>query len=880
MKGTGVLFERDENLQAILTAFAAVPEGGGQMVQICGEAGMGKSTLIDAALSRLAGQGSTATGYCDPLATPRPLGPVRDIAAALCPPDRHDVQDTWYFDGLITEFLTSKRPLILVLEDLHWVDERTLDWLIFMGRRLTMLPVLILCSFRDTEVHATHPLRTALGSIPARRKTQVDLAPLSRDAVRQMAETGGLSADRLLEITGGNPFFLTEMLAHADDPGDVPHSIADAFNARLNRMPPEVVGLLEEAACWPRTIPHWSLQQDQAVLSAAVEQGLLVPAKGGMTFRHELARLAIYDRLPAPRRIEAHGHFLARLTEDATAERSLDLILHHALGAQNDEMILRYAPQAAEQAATLGAHREAADFFAHALQRAGQLQPEISAEIHERWAYESGLSRAMDTEVIAAREHALALWQALGRTDRAGENLRWLSRIHWYRGESEKAEQRIHQALDLLNTEGPSPAKAWAFALRAQYFMLKDHMGEAIDWGQRAIALAREIGDDEILVHALNTTGSAMLFRGDLEGEALLRQSLSLALEHGFHEDAARVYTNLSECLIELRALARADALIEAGIAFDSGHDLDSWTYYLVGRKAQLRFEQDRYEDTIRIARDVLARENLTLLMRMPALICLARALIRLGDATADTVLSEALEAAERIGEPQYIVPLLVAEIERAILTNAPDRTGVAEQRLAGIDPAQLSPRKRGEVLFWLHIAGRGGRNAAPDALPAPFRHLLEGRDEAAHTALLDEGSAYLAAWLRLISDRPGAMAEADRAFRTFGTLAARRFLRNRPGAEHQALPPIERGPYRAARAHPYGLTAKEQIVLGHLVEGRSNAAIAEAMNRSRRTVENHISTILSKLQVKNRIEVLLRVKSEPSILAAQTTPKDGGTPD
>ncbi|MEP2679364.1 LuxR C-terminal-related transcriptional regulator [Tateyamaria sp.] len=330
-------------------------------------------------------------------------------------------------------------------------------------------------------------------------------------------------------------------------------------------------------------------------------------------------------------------------------------------------------------------------------------------------------------------------------------------------------------------------------------------------------------------------------------------------MREGLHEQAARVYTNLSECLVEFRALDAAADLLDEGIAFDIAHDLDSWTYYLVGRKAQLSFERDLYEEALAIAKDVLRRDNQTLLMRMPAMIIQARAKIRLGHDDAAVCLQQAVDAAEKIDEPQYLVSIRIAQLEAAVLAHD---TGAVIAGMDTLSQDSLSPRKRGELLFWAQLLGRLPDWHIDDDLPDGFRLALKQNWTEAATAFAQEQSSYLKAWAL---GNTNAAQEADDLFAQIGAVAARKALRQLALSELAALP---RGPYRATRQHPYGLTKKEQVVLGLITEGESNAQIAEHLSRSQRTIENHVSSILSKLRCKNRLEVVLRVQREGWILA------------
>lgn len=872
-----VFLEREENLQQLRDLEELVRRSGGRIAFVCGEAGIGKSTLIERYVSTLGSGQRQAMGLCDPLHAPRPLGPVQDMAFQLFGPVAEGTLEDACFGGFVQKLQAQPVPVVLVMEDLHWVDDRTLDWLKFLGRRIAALPVFLICSYREDEVGPDHGLRSAIGNIPAGRKTRMPLAPLSLDAIRKLDFANRYEPEKLLEVTGGNPFFLTEMAAETAPDGEMPLSVADALDARFNGLPAPVMRFLETVSCWPGVIPFACLQaldkeERLAGPELALQRHFLVDAGRGYKFRHELVRQAAYSRLLPHHKIAAHELFLKGLLA-LPEDPPLDMVVHHAQGAQREDILVEYAPRAARQAAGFGAHREAARYLEYAKDLVQQDQDEQAADILESWAYEAGLSQAIDEEVIAAQQAALAIWKKAGRAVRVGENLRWLSRFVWYRGEGELAEDYIRQAIEALEGEAPSAATAKAYALRAQFFMLQDLMEDAVLWGEKALAVELRFPDLETRAHALNTVGSAKLFRWDRDGEALLRDSLSLSLAHGFHEQAARVYTNLSECLIELRDLDAAETLLEEGIAFDLAHDLDSWTYYLIGRKAQLRFEQDRYDEAAAIARDVLEQENQTLLMRLPALLILARSLIRLGEAEGQEILQRALEGAEKIGEPQYLAAAWTAALELAVLSADEEAARDLHGKAGALGEDLLSPRKLGEWLFWSRLAGQTVAVDLARKAPDPFRRMLQGEAALAADQFSAEGAAYLSAWSLTLLKDAAFQQKADGIFSQIGAQAARKSLRRMIGGDRAgevALPKLARGHYGAARRHPYGLTGKEQMVLRHLVDGKSNRAIADELSRSPRTVENHVASILSKLQAQSRLEVILKARNEPSLLAVQ----------
>ena len=902
------LVEREAPMRALHQAWLDAQGQGGQIVLLVGEAGIGKSALIQAFLAQLPDSAAAVTGWCDPLHTPRPLGPIRDLARGLLGPERGAPDEARHFDGMLRRL--ARRPRgpnrvhVLVIEDLHWVDQRSADWLHFIGRRIVSLPLLIVGSCRDGTRARGHPLDAVVGGLPVARVRRIELSPLTPRGVGQLsrlAARGGraVDADRVAAVhrlSAGNPFFVHELLQQqawqpAADPVALPPTVAAAVLARVAHQPRPLQGLLALVACSPGGMSLTALQRvasaaEAAQLDDALDERLLQLLARRVQFRHELIRLAVLEHLPPTARQALHRRLLDALLAQPSDAQALDLIVHHARGADAVDVLLTHAPRAAEKAAAFGAHREAAEHLSAAVAAAAGAAPEVAAAVLERWAYEASLAHGTDESMLGARREAMRLWRQAGRQDKVGDNLAGLARMHRYRGESAQAQACIEQAAALLAAQPPSAEQGRTFALRAQFCMLQGRMDDAQDWAQRALRVAEHVGDAPTRAHVLNTLGTAQMLSGDPEGEAPVRESLALSLQHGLQEHAARAYTNLVEGLMALRDLARADAMASEGLAFDTAHDFGRWIDYLVGRQAQLRFEQERYTEALTMAESLLARPQDLSLMRLPALIARACASLRLGDAAAPEAMAQALAVAEQVHEPQDLLVLRIAQIEAAALTACPAQAQAAVQWLAGLSPQVLSPRRRGEWDFWQRLAGAEGP-APADPLPAPFALARAGQFEAAAQAFDAEGATYLAAWSRVAAARairhvhgteqsqglassPVALAllhQADAGFTRLQAQAARAALRRDSGWPASPPGPGTRGPYAAARGHAYGLTAREQQVLQLVAAGSDNAAIALRLKRSRRTVENHVSAVLSKLQARNRLELLLRAQHEPWIL-------------
>ena len=189
------------------------------------------------------------------------------------------------------------------------------------------------------------------------------------------------------------------------------------------------------------------------------------------------------------------------------------------------------------------------------------------------------------------------LWQALRRTDKAGDAQRWLSRLHWVAGHKLEAEHHANQAIALLSELAPGHELAMAFSNKSQLHMLAWEEAPAIEWGERAIALAERLGDDEILVHALTNVGSAGFVADFDAGEALLLRALAIARGHEMHDHAARCYSNLVSAAVQLHLYAKAQHWLEEGLAYTTGRDVDYHSTYLRGWQAQLFFEQGRWAE-------------------------------------------------------------------------------------------------------------------------------------------------------------------------------------------------------------------------------------------------------------------------------------------
>lgn len=242
-----VLLERQEHLTLLDAALVASRNSGGRVVQVHGEAGIGKTSLLRLFQRRLAGQGRMILGQCENLSTPEPLGALRDMAAALggqlpglladAAPHLDIFAAVLDAIGTVSQMSgpdgSRVPPTVLVFDDVHWTDAATLDLITFLGRRLDKVQGLLVMTYRDDELDRRHPLWSVLGSLPSRSTHRVPLPPLSRAAVDLLARQDATSRD-IFALTRGNPFFVSELLA---SPGkDLPTTLREATWARASAL--------------------------------------------------------------------------------------------------------------------------------------------------------------------------------------------------------------------------------------------------------------------------------------------------------------------------------------------------------------------------------------------------------------------------------------------------------------------------------------------------------------------------------------------------------------------------------------------------------------------------------------------------------------------
>ncbi|MFJ3672811.1 helix-turn-helix transcriptional regulator [Streptomyces sp. NPDC090106] len=844
------ILERETELTRLAGAAEEAARGAGSVALVLGEAGIGKSSLVKAMPRRLPALARILVGQCDDLATRRPLGPFRDLVGSVGAElaravteggDRHRV-----YEALYGELAGTPHPAVLVVEDVHWADEASLDALRFLVRRMERLPALLVLTYRDDELSREHPLRHLLGEISRTpRVHRLPLARLSLDAVRTLSATRHLDPAQVYEVTSGNPFFVAEIVA-AGGTGGVPPTVVDAVLARLRGLDAATVDALEQLAVVPsaveRPLVEALLDRGVAVLATAEQRGLLTVEPERVAFRHELIRRAVADSLPAARRIELDRNALAALVARPGSDAAR--IVHHAARAGDHDAIARYGPDAAKDAASTGAHREAAAQLRLVLRQRHRYPPAELAALLERFAIES-YTIADSAAAVTAQREAVALRRSLGDTLALGADLRWLSRIHWWAGDPEQARRAAREAVAVLEHAGDDRLLALAVSNTAQLRMLSDRYAEAVEHGERAIALARKAGDAAILSHALNNVGTARWRGGDPGGRLQLEESLTVALDAGEVEDACRSYANLVWNLLDNLQYDEAERFLAPAMDLADRAEHLGFLNYLHVELALRRLAAADWDDAERHAeygmRDFLPA-------RCPALTVLARVRIRCGRPGAEQLLTEAHDIAVRTGELQRTGPVAAARAEAAWLRGDPRAVAAA----AGPVHAQADPLPgvpyRAELGYWLTKAGH-----PVDLTGSPHPYALQARGAWRPAAALwsAAGCPYEHAGALAESPDPADKLTALAALDALGAEPRARLLRAELrdlGVRH-----IPRGPLAATRGNPAGLTRRQLQVVLLLGEGLTNAEIAARLVVSVRTVDNHVRAVLDKLDAPTR---------------------------
>ncbi|MES1214610.1 MAG: AAA family ATPase [Bacteroidota bacterium] len=858
------LVERAVFLESLQRQFSKTSTGEGHTIFISGEAGIGKTSLLREFCKYQKNNCIIYHGACDALFTPRPLAPLFDIGWQMRSDfwDRNESAEdrAALFSRFMFELGNQNEMIILLFEDIHWADEATLDFIKFLARRITRLRCLFILTYRDNEIHSRHPLKSVMGQLPPDTFTRLQLTPLSKNAVDRMAGEKGYSGEDVYSISGGNPFYVTEILASYS--AGIPDNIKDAVLSVYNRQERNTKDVWELLSVAPAGLETSLLAEAEPGYEQAIENSLeskiLLLENGVVFFKHELYRRTLENSVSPFRRIALNKKILDVLLQGRDITGMIERIIHHAKNANEYACVLTYVPPAAKNAAAVGAHLEAAKLYLTAIEYYQEHDKELLAELYGAYSYECYLTNKMK-DAIVYQGKLLNILKEKGDAEKTGNSLRFLSRLWWYEGNRKNAESYASQAIEILKDQPVSTIKAMAYSNMSHLKMLSDELEDCLHWVEKTIAMAQELNDDEILCHALNNAGSVQIkvVAHFEKGLSLLQQSLEIALKNSYHEHAARAYTNLGSDFIVLKNYPFAEKMLNEGIRYCEERDLDSWTNYMLFCKARVKLETGKWDEAFTLADRVLQYEEQATINKFGAMAVIATIHVRRGNADPLPDLLDTKAKAFKADEHQRILPAVAALLEYEWITGKELIDAVSLDVAITMAEETNNMMPNSELAFWLLLTRKRSINIGECFEGYKVSTKAEAKEAAA--VWEKTGCPYeqaLALYHGDEDDKKNAIA----IMQDLGATAV--YQKMKEEMKQHGIKNIPRGLRTSTKTNSAFLTTRELDILHLLIENLQNKEIGSRLFISAKTVDHHISSILSKLDVNSRTKAVQEARS------------------
>ena len=836
------LIERESQLAALYQYAGEASQGQGRLVLISGEAGVGKSVLLEEFAQEL-DEARWLWSGCDGLFTPAALGPLLDIASRLdgellqlC---RAEAKRDQLYGALLRQLSDLRPRTVIAIEDVHWADEATLDLLSYLGRRIQHLGVLLLVTYRDDALVTNDPLRLTFGALASQRATRrLSLPTLSISGVATLANGSGIDPTELHRLTAGNPFFVTELLQAGSD--GLPVSVRDAVLARTRTLSTQARDALDTAALIGARMQAEllvSLIDNPLVTDELISDGLLIKDGDYLRFRHEIARVAIDGAIPPYRKAAIHTKIIEALLASGSDDDAR--LAFHAEGAGNAELVLTYAPRAGRRAAALGARREAAAQYERALRFVPATDVRTRAELLDNLAKQLSFFEEWEEKC----SEAVALWNALGDSRRESDSLLSLAWGSWWLCRGTDFRQAGEAALKLAEPLGPSPQLAWASNTLAFRRMNEGRYQDSLSLIRHVHGMAAQLGLGDVISDCLTLEAQVVRALGE-DWTAPMGAALQIALSggHEFRAYNAFLFLYILYCA-DLRN-DEAEQIFNDALAYCDLHDVGKPC--LLAERAGVLEKLGRWDECVSTIGAVLDERKVTRANRMQSLSILAKVMARRGQDGYWQYLDEARDSSIGLEEREWLIFVGLARIEAYWLEGRLDAARAELARIRDASAGLAVPYRR-----WLALWTRRLTGVAEPVDLEPFASYVAG--DAAHAAELWDrlGYRYEAALALLDTKEETHLRESLAWLSNLGAEAAARLVRQT--MRDLGIRSIPAGTRPATKAHPRGLTVREQQILELLSQGHSNEEISARLFISVRTVEHHVSAILGKLGVTTR---------------------------
>ncbi|MDP9144956.1 MAG: helix-turn-helix transcriptional regulator, partial [Actinomycetota bacterium] len=532
---------------------------------------------------------------------------------------------------------------------------------------------------------------------------------------------------------------------------------------------------------------------------------------------------------------------------------------HHARVGGDIDALVRLAPLAARRAAEMESHSEAVAHLRALEPYLDHLDAEMCADHYDLWAFEEYLGNEADRaeEII---ETGISFRRRLGDPAKLGNSLLIGSRIAWVRNRRASAVELANEAASVLEPVGGEDL-AISYSTVSQLAMLASDEERTLVFGEKAIAVAGD-GPSLARAHALNNIGSVKLVARYPEGRKELEESYAMSAELGLSHDQIRAAVNLGWSAIYFRDLTTAEVWVDRAYDLAMQREIPAFETYTVAALALIAEMRGAWAEAESRARDVLDNPSGLGTARVVASTLLGRLQARSGEPEAKSHLLDGWELAVRADEIQRKGPSAAALAEYVWIGGELD-SGIFPQLREVLRECleRESLWIGGELAFWLYLINE--INEIPEGAAEPY--LLAGAGEWEKAASFWEQREI--PYDRAVALSLGSTAAKVEALSIFDELGATPLAsRLRTELVGAGVTGVPRGPTRATRENPFGLTPRQMDVLRHMAEDMTNAEIADRLFVSNRTVDHHVSAILGKLGAGTRSEAVA-VATEANLL-------------